>query len=70
MTEDTRKVILRDGKVYEVTADGEKELTSQTDWEKLDALTDEEIERSAEEDGTGGPLPVKMRAVQPFDAAE
>ncbi|NBC31550.1 MAG: hypothetical protein GVY13_02625 [Alphaproteobacteria bacterium] len=41
------------GKMYAQQDDGSwQELVSQTDWDAVNALTDEEVEQQAREDGT------------------
>lgn len=61
---------LVDGKVYIEQADGTwRETAGETDWERVRAFTEEEIERMAEEDGTAD-MPDYVRIVRPFEAAE
>ena len=61
---------LVDGKVLIEQEDGTwREEPDETDLEYLRSLTDEEIERMAEEDGTAD-VPEHARMVRPFEAAE
>jgi hypothetical protein len=65
---------LVNGKVYVKQAGGTYEETaSQTDWARVDATTDEEIERQAEEDGDNEWFPDDLepvRVVRPYEPAE
>ena len=62
---------LVDGKVLIEQADGTyREADDRTDFARLRAFTDEEIERMAEEDGTVGDVPKRVRVSKPFEAAE
>ena len=61
---------LVEGKVYVEEADGTwRETAGETDWDRVRAFTEEEIERMAEEDGTAD-MPDYVRIVRPFEAAE
>ena len=56
--DDDWKAILIDGVVYEKHADGTLvPAPSRTDFDKIDALTDQEIDRLAAEDEDGLPAP-------------
>lgn len=59
-----------DGVVVQIFADGsEIVLESQTDWEKVDAMTDEEIEAAALSDPDCPPSPAgRFRRKLPDDA--
>ncbi|MDY6981031.1 MAG: hypothetical protein SV201_14235 [Pseudomonadota bacterium] len=61
---------LVDGTVYIEQADGTwQEAEDKTDLDYLRSLTDEEIERMAEEDGTAD-IPDYVSTVRPYEPAE
>ena len=61
---------LIDGKVYVEEPDGTwREGRDESDWNRVRAFTEDEIERMAEEDGTAD-MPDYVRIVRPFQAAE
>jgi len=65
------KAKLVDGKVFVRSADGTyRAAEDRSDLARLRALTEEEIERQAEEDGTAGEVPKRVRISKPFEAAE
>lgn len=62
---------LVDGKVMIEQADGTFcEAKSRTDWARLRSLTDQDIERMAEEDGTADDMPKQVRVTAPFESAK
>ena len=68
------KARLVDGKVMIEQADGTlRKAKGQTDWARVDSLTDADIERMAKEDGEDGFFPDDQkptRVSRPFEPAE